>query len=469
VADWLSRQLVACHPRRWRERYREEMLDVLDQHQVSMWTALDLAGSALSAHADPAYRMSGVSMARLRRAVVMPAMILASFVLVLGTLAAYAAYQERWHLSGEGGVSAVAFAPGRDLLVSAVGSAHQDSMDTVWDVTDQARPRQLSAFQGGVPTVLSPDGRILATVSFGGQPVLWSLADPGRPARITALPTGDGSALWGEAFSPDGGILAVAYANRIYLWDVASPARPRLLRTPVMSVTTAPPAAPQEFAFSPDGRILAGITGPDQVTLWNVADPARAARIATLTGAGDPLQVIGFSPRGNLLAGVTYHGIVLVFSLADPARPVLTTTISDIMPDALWPDGLLQHPDAPPCPSCGPADYAVGFAPDGRSLTVLVERQESSVSGNPAITNDSRDTVFTWNLTSSGAVTGFSTTFRDIVGDLPALAPDDRTVVDGAPHSNTVYLWTLGLRGLYGLCGLGSRDAHHRPFRIKKN
>ena len=443
VADWLSRQLVAFHPRRWRERYREEMLDVLDQHQVSAWTVLDLAGSALSAHADPAYRTAGFSMARLRRAAAVPAMILASLVLVFGLLVAFAAWQERWHLSGEGGVGEVAFAPSRDLLVSAVGSAHQDSMDTVWDIADPARPRQLSAFQGGEPTVLSPDGRVLATVSFGGQPVLWSITDPGRPARIAMLPTKDGSALWGEAFSPNGGILAVAYTDRIYLWDVASPTRPRLLRTPVMPVTNPPPYAPQEFAFSPDGRMLAILTGTDQVTLWNVTDPARAARIATLTGPPDALQAIAFSPGGNLLAGVTYHGIVLVFSLADPARPVLTTTISDIMPDALWPDGLLQHPDAPPCPSCGPAVYAVGFAPDGRSLNVLVERQESSVSGDAAITNDSRDTVFTWNLTSSGAVTGFSTIFRNIVGDWPTLAPDGRTVVDGAPHSNAVYLWTL--------------------------
>jgi hypothetical protein len=29
----LSRFLVGCYPRRWRERYREEMLDVLDQHR----------------------------------------------------------------------------------------------------------------------------------------------------------------------------------------------------------------------------------------------------------------------------------------------------------------------------------------------------------------------------------------------------------------------------------------------------
>jgi len=449
LADWLSRQLVAFHPRGWRERYREEMLDVLDQHQVSMWTVLDLAGSALTAHADPAYRMAGFSMARLRRAAVIPAVILASLVLVLGSLVAFAAWQERWHLSGEGGVGAVAFAPGRHLLVSAVGSAHQDSMDTVWDITNPARPRQLSAFQGGEPTVLSPDGRVLATVSFGGQAVLWSLADPRRPARIAVLPTDDGAQLWGEAYSPDGGILAVAYTDRIYLWNVASPARPRLLRTPVMPITALPAYAPQELAFSPDGRILAMVTGTgaNQVTLWNVADPARAARLATLTGPNDALQAIAFSPGGNLLAGVTYHGIVPVFSLADPARPVLATTISDIMPDALWPDGLLQHPYAPPCPSCGPAAYAVGFTPDGLSLNVVVERQESSVSGDAAITNDSRDTVFTWNLTGSGAITGFSIAFRDIVGDWPTLAPDGRTVVDGAPHSNTVYLWTLPRSG----------------------
>ena len=30
----LSRVLVGCYPRRWRERYGEEMLDVLDQHQA---------------------------------------------------------------------------------------------------------------------------------------------------------------------------------------------------------------------------------------------------------------------------------------------------------------------------------------------------------------------------------------------------------------------------------------------------
>jgi len=104
---------------------------------------------------------------------------------------------------------------------------------------------------------------------------------------------------------------------------------------------------------------------------------------------------------------VTYRGTVLVFSLADPARPGLAAAISGIMADALYPDGRLQHPDAPPCPVCSPASYAVAFAPDGRTLTVVVARQEGNVT--PTYSIATRDTVFTWNVTSSGAVSGVTT------------------------------------------------------------
>ena len=77
-----------------------------------------------------------------------------------------------------------------------------------------------------------------------------------------------------------------------------------------------------DLVFSPDGRMLASVSGRDQVTVWDVARPARAARIATLAGPRDYFAALAFSPRGNLLAGVTYHGSVLVFRVAGPAaRP----------------------------------------------------------------------------------------------------------------------------------------------------
>ena len=136
--------------------------------------------------------------------------------------------------------------------------------------------------------------------------------------------------LWGEEFSPDGQILAAAYTDRIFLWDVANPARPRLLGTlaaPVTQTNNGPSFTPQDIAFSPDGRFLASVTGTDHVTVWNVTDPARAARIATLTGYTTSSRR-SRSPPAGLLASVTYYGTVLVFSLADPARPALTATIS---------------------------------------------------------------------------------------------------------------------------------------------
>ena len=33
LADRLSRAVVGCYPRRWKQRYAAELLDVLDQHR----------------------------------------------------------------------------------------------------------------------------------------------------------------------------------------------------------------------------------------------------------------------------------------------------------------------------------------------------------------------------------------------------------------------------------------------------
>jgi hypothetical protein len=62
----LSRVLVGWHPRRWRQRYGEEMLDVLDQHHPTARTVASLGASAVSAHLDPAWRTERLSLSRLR-------------------------------------------------------------------------------------------------------------------------------------------------------------------------------------------------------------------------------------------------------------------------------------------------------------------------------------------------------------------------------------------------------------------
>jgi WD40 repeat protein len=121
-----------------------------------------------------------------------------------------------WHI-GLGGVTAMALSPADQHILVTATSGNLDGLDTLWDVASPAKPRRLASFEGGAPTVFAPDGRTVATVAFSGQPALWNVTNPSKPARITTLPSGDDSKLWGEAFSPDGRILAAAYTDRLYV------------------------------------------------------------------------------------------------------------------------------------------------------------------------------------------------------------------------------------------------------------
>ena len=52
VVTWILR----CYPPRWRERYQEEIVAVLEQHTITSITLLDLLLGALDARLDPTYR-----------------------------------------------------------------------------------------------------------------------------------------------------------------------------------------------------------------------------------------------------------------------------------------------------------------------------------------------------------------------------------------------------------------------------
>ncbi|MGO8958241.1 MAG: WD40 repeat domain-containing protein [Streptosporangiaceae bacterium] len=459
LAARLSRALVGCYPRRWRQRYASELLDVLDQHRAGARTVLNLAGSAVSTHLDPAYRMEGLTMNRLRRTALISLAVVIPVALIAVPFGLFVAAQNgqdsHWHIGIEGGVDAMAFSPDqRNILVTATSGA-DDGLDTLWNVGSPARPRKLASFEGGAPTAFAPDGRTVVTVSFHDQPALWNVANLTRPARITTLRTGDSSLLWGEAFSPDGQVLATAYTDRLYLWNVTNPARPRLLRTLAAPVVPPAPAAcgqpcqaPDPFyqgdiAFSPDGRLLASTVGHNQVALWNVTDPAHATRIATVPGASGFIDAVAFSPRGDLLADISYEGTVAMFSLTSPARPARVATMQTLPAVQLAAD---------PC-ACSSAMYTLAFAPDGRTLTVVASTsmppQPIASPNAQTATLPIRDYVFVWDVASPQSVTRITVFSRNIdtgYGNtsLPLLTPDGHTVAAGAPFGSFgMKLWTL--------------------------
>lgn len=447
LAGRLSRAVAGCYPRRWKRRYAAELLDVLDQHQAGPRTVLSLAGGALGAHLDPDWRMQLCLGREARRAVaVTAAVIVALPALVIVPIILQDIRESRWEPSSGDSVAAVAFSRDQRIMVSATGGPPWEAAATVWDVTGQVRPRRLSVFEGGSPATISPDGATVAVNAFGGRPelALWDVTRLRHPARLAVLSAGLSGALWGVAFSPGGRILAAASAGGLALWDVADPARPRLLRslaaTPLVPDNPGPVPSgvgQGDLVFSPDGRMLAAVSGRDQVTVWDVSRPARAARIATLAGPGGYFAALAFSPRGNLLAGVTWHGSVLVFRVAGPAGPARVATRPALLASARFPGG--GSTQSGPCGGvCSfAAAYAAGFTPDGHALRVVIDRPEAWPS--PA----ARDTVFTWQVTSPGDLSDLTTIFRDVNDAQPALAPGARIVADGSLTDGQVHLWTL--------------------------
>ena len=79
----------------------------------------------------------------------------------------------------------------------------------------------------------------------------------------------------------------------------------------------------------------------------------------------------------------------------------------------------------------------MGFTPDGHALRVVIDRPETWPS------MAARDTVFTWQVTGSGDLSGLTTIFRDVNDAQPTLAPDARIVVDGSVTGGQIHLWAL--------------------------
>ena len=131
LADRLSRAVVGCYPRRWKQRYAAELLDVLDQHHAGPRTVLSLVGGALSTHLDPDYWMQ-IRLSRDGRRVV--AIIAATVVglptLVILPMVPRAIRESRWEPSSSDSVGAIAFSRDQRIMVSATSGPPWEATST---------------------------------------------------------------------------------------------------------------------------------------------------------------------------------------------------------------------------------------------------------------------------------------------------------------------------------------------------
>ena len=251
----------------------------------------------------------------------------------------------------------------------------------------------------------SPDGKTLAAGSGDHKVWLWNLADPARPTPLGQPLTGPTEGVNAVAFSPDGKTLAAgSIDHKVWRWNLTDPARP----TPLGQPLTGPTEGVGSVAFSPDGKTLAAGSIDHKVWRWNLTDPARPTPLGQpLTGPTEGVGSVAFSPDGKTLAAGSFDHKVWRWNLTDPARP---TRLGQ--------------------PLTGPTDIvgSVAFSPDGKTLAA------GSIDHK----------VWRWNLTDPARPTRLGqplTGPTDIVGSV-AFSPDGKTLAAGS-IDHKVWRWNL--------------------------
>lgn len=205
-------------------------------------------------------------------------------------------------LSGHGaGVRSVALSPDGTLLASV--EIGRDPEVRLWDV---ASGRQVGTLSGGPradqAVAFSPDGRFLATSGIGDGIALWELSTSTPTAyRLTDR----GSLLGAVTFSPDGRLLAgiSGGGGAVQFWELPS-------RRPLGPSLNPRSGNLTDLAFSPDGRVLVSTSESGVVDYYDVPRQRVAARLRMEKGA----MAAAFSPDGRLLAVGGEAGVVYLLS-----------------------------------------------------------------------------------------------------------------------------------------------------------
>jgi RNA polymerase sigma factor (sigma-70 family) len=272
-------------------------------------------------------------------------------------------------------VTSLAFSPdGKTLASGSYGNTAK-----LWEVATGEERANLAGHTNAVNAVaFSPDGKTLASGSDDKTIKLWDVKTGTERATLIGHPNGVASL----AYSPDGKTLASASHGTIKLWD-----------TETGKERAALPGC-RFVVYSPDGKTLATKFADGTVRLWDVKTGKERA---ILKG---PAGCLAFSPDGKTLAmggsnsvGSWERGERNTLKLWDVETGMLTYTL-----DAMWDvDSLAYSPDGKTLALYSynvvlwevatrkerfaletkeAGNYAVVFSPDGKTLAAAGKCQK---------------------------------------------------------------------------------------------
>jgi WD40 repeat protein/energy-coupling factor transporter ATP-binding protein EcfA2 len=225
-------------------------------------------------------------------------------------------------LSGHSrGITGLKYSPTGNSLASA----SNDGTARLWDGQTGRLLFTLDHSDQVTAVAWSPDGRQVATASYGGVE-LWDTAT-GELIADLGVPTYQNMSV---SWSPDGKELVGASADgNLYVWDTGT-------HEPITTLT-GHKAAAWSVDWSPDGILLASAGEDNTIRLWNTEtwEPA-----ATLTGHTTVIRALAWSPDGHRLASGSDDRTARVWRVEGSKSAQTLTTGSAFVLDAKWsPDG----------------------------------------------------------------------------------------------------------------------------------
>jgi WD40 repeat protein len=201
--------------------------------------------------------------------------------------------------TGDRRINAVAVSPdGQSIAAgSRMPGNVRDEMMRMWDAAGKERWEVASGIGGTSAMMISPDGSLLAAGSYDTNFRVWSTRNGELVKLIEELPV----SMFGVAFTPDGRSLAAAGADRtVYIWDAKTWKLERKL--------TGQPEMISALAFSADGKSLAtggfnDITNkhPVSILVWDFA----SGKVVKTVPAPHRVGAVALSPDGKLLAAIS--------------------------------------------------------------------------------------------------------------------------------------------------------------------
>jgi WD40 repeat protein len=258
----------------------------------------------------------------------------------------------------------------------------------------QANPK-LDQFLSGntgpvVSAVFSPDGKTLASGTYGHDILLWDV----KTRQLMDKLIGHTDIIRSIAFDRDGNMMASGSEDQtVILWDMKTGHPVHTMRGHSNAVTT--------VAFSPDGKTLASGSEDTTVMLWDVET---GQPISTMSKHSRKVRSVAFSPDGKTLASGSDDGTIILSDVKTgiPIRNPL------IEPSYLGPNPVLS----------------VAFSPDGATLA------SGSYNGP----------IILWDVKTRQPINTLSGHPRSVRS--VAFSPDGKTLASGSADT-TIILWDM--------------------------